>query len=117
MEINKERFKKIFPNLANEMNTSEQKLEINSIRSNAEDAEKAAKAQKNLSNYSPDIIDFLRRCDNEKQAEEIIAYMENRSEITPNYAQRLRQQLRKKGVRSFGPKKEEGYYFQRLGKK
>jgi len=99
------------------MNTSQQKLEINSIRSNAEDAEKAAKAQKNLSNYSPDIIDFLRRCDNEKQAEEIITYMENRSEITANYAQKLRQQLRKKGVRSFGPKKEEGYYFRRLDKK
>jgi len=111
LEIDKEQLKKTFPNLTKEMNTSEQKLTMNSIRSNTEAAEKAAKAQKNLSNYNPDIIDFLRRCDNEQQAEEIIAFMEKRGEITRNYAQKLRQQLRKKGVRSFGSKKQEGYYF------
>ena len=111
LEINKEQFKKMFSNLVKEMNSSEQKLAIKSIRSNTETAEKVAKAQKNLSNYDPDIIDFLRRCDNKQQAEEIIAYMENRGEVTRNYAQKLRQQLKKKGLRSFGSKKEEGYYF------
>jgi hypothetical protein len=111
LEINKDQFKKMFPNLAKEMNAGEQKLTINSVRSNTQTAEKAAKAQKNLSNYDPDIIDFIRRCDNDQQAEEIIAYMEKRGEIARKYAQKLRQQLKKKGVRSFGPKKEEGYYF------
>jgi hypothetical protein len=111
MEINKDQFKKTFPNLAKEMDSDERKLSINSIRSDPKTAEKTATTQKNLSNYDPDIIDFLRRCDNKKQAEEIITYMQDRGEITPNYAQKLRQQLRKKGVRSFGPKKEEGYYF------
>ena len=111
MEINEERFKKTFPNLAKEMKVSKQKVTINSIRSDSKASEKVAKAQRNLSNYNPDVIDFLRRCDNKKQAEEIITYMENRGEITQNYARKLRQQLQKKGVRSFGPKKEEGYYF------
>jgi hypothetical protein len=111
MEITKDQFKKMFPNLAKEMNAEEQKIKISSIRSDTKNAEKAAKAQKNLSNYDPDIIDFIRRCDTKQQAEEIITYMENRGEITHDYAQKLRQQLRKKGVRSFGPKKEEGYYF------
>jgi len=111
MEITKDQFKKMFPNLAKEITTEEQKIKISSIRSDTKTAEKAAKAQKNLSNYDPDIIDFVRRCDTKQQAEEIITYMENRGEITHDYAQKLRQQLRKKGVRSFGPKKEEGYYF------
>jgi len=111
MGISKDQIKKTFPNLAEEMDMGKQKILINSIRSNPETAEKTAKAQKNLSNYNPDIIDFLRRCDNKQQAEEIINYMENRGEINQNYAQKLRQQLKKKGLRSFGPKKEEGYYF------
>ncbi len=111
MEINKDQFKKAFPNLTKEMDTEKQKVAINSVRSDPKTAEKAATGQKNLSNYDPDIIDFIRRCDNEQQAEEIIKYMEDRGEINHNYAQKLRQQLRKKGVRSFGSKKEEGYYF------
>jgi len=111
MEIDEDHFKKMFPNLTKEVNVGKQKVTINSVRSDRKAAEKTAAAQKNLSNYNPDIIDFLRRCDTKQQAEEIITYMENRGEIPHNHAQKLRQQLRKKGVRSFGPKKEEGYYF------
>ncbi|MFQ6068540.1 MAG: DUF2095 family protein [Candidatus Bathyarchaeia archaeon] len=110
MEISKEHFKKMFPNLAKEMNMGEQKVTINAMRSDEKTAEKTATARRNFSNYDPDVIDFLRRCDNEQQGEEIITYLEKRGEITHHYAQKLRQQLRKKGVRSFGPKKEEGYY-------
>jgi hypothetical protein len=58
----------------------------------------------------PDVIDFIRRCDTEEQAEEIIGYMEKRGEIEKQYARKLREQLKDKGVRSFGPKKEEDYY-------
>jgi hypothetical protein len=36
--------------------------------------------------------------------------MEKRCEINKEYAQKLRAQLKQKGVRSFGPKKEENYY-------
>lgn len=111
MEISKERLKKVFPNLAREMSDVERKVKINSLRSDTKTAEKAATTQNNLSNYDPDIIDFLRRCDSTQQAEEIIAYMQNRGEITRDYAKKLRQQLKRKGVRSFGAKKEEGYYF------
>ncbi len=110
MEVERDRLRKVFPNLAEEMDVGEQKIKINSIRSATENAEKKASAQSNLANYDPDVIDFLRRCDNKQQAEEIISYMENRREITHNYAKKLRQQLLSKGVRSFGAKKEEGYY-------
>ena len=117
MEIEKEQFKKMFPHLAREMeeddqNSDEHKVQINSVRSNVETKRRALDK---FGTYMPDAIDFIRRCDSEKQAKEIIDYLERRGEITPEYARRLRRQLREKGVRSFGTKKEEGYYFKQGG--
>jgi hypothetical protein len=109
MELDKETLKKMFPNLAKELQSDENKVPVNSVRTDSETAEKAAVSQKYV-HYMPDVIDYIRRCDTRKQAEEIVAYMEKRGEITKDYAARLRMQLREKGVRSFGSKKEEGYY-------
>lgn len=109
MKLEKERLNRMFPSLAEEMESSEHKTVINSVRTDADAGEKAA--SENFTHYMPDIIDFIRRCRTEEQAEEIIAYMEKRREIRKQYVARLRKQLKKKGVRSFGPKKEEGYYF------
>jgi hypothetical protein len=110
METEKDKFKRMFPNLAYEMNLGSQKITIDSVRSSRMIADKALKTR-NLSDYDPNIVDFLRRCNDQQEAEEIIAFMENRGEISRNYAKNLRQQLKKKGLRSFGPKKEEGHYF------
>ncbi len=113
MEIDKENFKKLFPNLAKELESGENKVAINSVRTDPQTGESAH--SRNFVNYMPDVIDFIRRCDTEQQAEEIIAYMEKRKEITKQYAKKLRKQLKEKGVRSFGPKKEENYYLKRGG--
>ena len=107
MEIDKKKFKKLFPNLAEEIE-GEQRIAVSSFRSDARAAEKAS--SKRFADYTPDVVDFIRRCDNRQQAEEIISYLEKRKELRPDYAHRLRKQLRDKGVRSFGPKKEAGYY-------
>ncbi len=108
MEINRKKFKRLFPNLAKEIAGKQQRVVVSSVRSDVTAAEKAC--SKRFVNYMPDVVDFIRRCDNEQQAEEIIGYLEKRKEISPDYAQRLRKQLKEKGVRSFGPKKEDGYY-------
>ena len=110
MEFDKRTFKKTFPNLAKELGSSEQKTSINSVRTDIQTGEKAV--SKRFVHYMPDVIDFIRRCDTEEQAEEIVAYMEKRGEIKKQYAEKLRKQLKEKGVRSFGPKKEENYYLQ-----
>jgi hypothetical protein len=109
MEVDKETFKKLFPNLAREMELGKSKVTINSVRTDLKVGEKAV--SKKFEHYMPDVVDFIRRCDTEEQAKEIIDYMEKRGEITPEYAKKLRKQLKDKGVRSFGPKKEQGYYF------
>ena len=117
MEIEREQLKKMFPHLAKEMeedneSSEEHRVQINSVRSNPEIEERVSGK---FGTYMPDAIDFIRRCDNEKQAKEIIDYLEKRGEITPEYARRLRKQLKEKGVRIFGTKKEDGYYFKQGG--
>ena len=109
MDFEKKRFKRMFPNLTEEMETGENRVGISSVRSDTAVAERATTA-KRFDNYVPDAVDYIRRCDNEKQAEEIVIYLEKRHEITVEYAQKLRKQLKTKGVRSFGPKKADDYY-------
>jgi hypothetical protein len=76
-------------------------------------AEKAV--AKKFVGYTPDVIDFIRRCDKAEDAEDIIFYLEKRREISSGYANKLRKQLKTKGVRSFGPKKEDDYYLKQDG--
>ena len=109
MELDKKKFEKLLPNLVKELESSKNKVAINSVRIDVKTGEKAV--SKRFVHYTPDVIDFVRRCDTEEQAEEIISYMEERGEIEKRYAKKLRKQLEEKGVQSFGPKKEENYYF------
>ena len=108
MEFDEEAFKKKFPNLAKELESDENKVSVNSVRTDVQTGEDAASER--FVHYMPDVIDFIRRCDTEEQADEIIAYMEKRGEIEKHYAEKLRKQLKDQGVRSFGSKKEENYY-------
>ncbi|MFH1774133.1 MAG: DUF2095 family protein [Methanobacteriota archaeon] len=97
-----EEFRKKYPNLTKELEN--EGIQVDSVRSLPEEAEKA------FHPYEPTVIDFLRRCDTEEQGLEIINYLKKRNEISEEYANELKIQLLKKGIRSFGPKKEKGYY-------
>ncbi len=114
MEVDKRLFRKMFPHLAEELENKRMSMPITSLRSDIETGERAA-SSKLFQGYNPDVIDFIRRCDNQDQAEEIIDYMERRGEITSKYAAKLRRQLKERGVRSFGPKKEDDYYLKKAG--
>jgi len=113
VETNKKSFKKMFPNLSKELELEDSKVAIDSVRTDSETAESAIPDK--FCHYSPTVVDFIRRCDTDAEAETIIAYLEKRGEVTKEYAEELRQQLKKEGVRSFGAKKEDNYYFKRGG--
>jgi hypothetical protein len=113
MNINKKRFRKMFPHLTEEVEGNASQFKVTGGRSDAKPDEKTA--SRVFDGYEPDVIDFIRRCDNEEQATEIIKYLERKKEITPSHAAKLRKQLREKGVRSFGTKKEEDYYLRKNG--
>jgi hypothetical protein len=113
METDKKSFKKMFPNLSEELEGGDGKVAIGAVRTDSDAAEKSLSDK--FRNYDPTVVDFIRRCDTEEQAEAIIAYLEKRGELTKEYAAELRKQLKRKGVRSFGSKKEENYYFKQGG--
>ncbi len=113
VEANRKSFKKMFPHLAKELTYGENTVSIDSVQADGEETEKIPTDK--FHNYVPTVVDFIRRCNTEKEANEIIAYLEKRCEITDEHAQKLREQIKEKGVRSFGPKKEEGYYFKESG--
>jgi hypothetical protein len=131
MAINKKSIKKIFPHLYEELETGEVKVPINAVRKNPIEAEEAAAGEEcedcteeefvctetpdKLRHFNPSAVDFIRRCDTEAQAEEIIAYLQKKGEITKENAVQMRCQLKRDGVRSFGPKKEEYHYFKEGG--
>jgi hypothetical protein len=133
--MEKKDIRKMFPHLLEELESGEVKVPINGIRKNAAEAEgevaeecgcderaeetdevsECTETPDRLRHFNPQAVDFLRRCDTEAQAEEIIAYLQKKGEITAEYAQQLRCQLKKDGVRAFGPKKEENHYFREGG--
>ena len=108
MDIEKEKLQKMFPTLAQELDSGNCKTKISSVRSDVTTGEETV--AKKFVGYTPDVIDFLRRCDKVEQAQGIICYLEKRGEITSEYATKLRKQLKTKGLRSFGSKKENDYY-------
>jgi hypothetical protein len=100
------------PNLANEVKSSGAGVRIDGVRWEETDRtrQQVRTGEERFSGYSPDVIDFLRRCTTHDEALEIIDFLEKRGEINAIHAQELRDQLRKRGLRSFGTKKSWGQY-------
>jgi len=120
--------KKMFPNLIKELEAGENKVSIDAVRADATKAEMTVEDPEEtmlseaehalpdkFRHYNPTAVDFIRRCDTAVQADEIISYLLKRGEITAEYADEVRVQLKKEGLRSFGPKKEADYYFKQGG--
>lgn len=82
-------------------------VRIKAVRTSVKEAEKAAHS---LQGYEPTAVDFIRRCENDEQALEIINFLERNGEIEPTYAQQLRIQLVERGLRSFGRQRKPGCY-------
>lgn len=101
--MNKKDFKKLFPNLADEMETGKSLADI-------EIEPESPRSERKFQSYNPEAIDFLRRCKTNEQAEEIISYLEKRKEISRQEANALRKQLKEKGLKSFGTPKKPGFY-------
>lgn len=108
MEIDRKTFKKLFPNLYREMMLKRMSISVDSVRVDQAQAEE--EARKPRAPTMPTAIDYLRRCEDDEEAMKVIDYLEKRGEISHEEAERLRRQVTEQGVRSFGKKKEWGYY-------
>lgn len=101
--MERDEFKKRYPALAKEVEGGKGKADLRF-------QVQAPKEERRFAGYTPSVIDFLRRCSDDEEALEIIEYMRRRGEVSVKEAEELCAQLEEKGVRSFGPKKEPGYY-------
>jgi hypothetical protein len=97
--------RKKFPHLTKEIDNQEMRIRIDSVRSDP-----TLRDEKSLSGYLPDAVDYIRRCETAEEAMQIIDFLEKHKQIPVEEAVRLRAQLRVMGVKSFGAKKEPGYY-------
>ncbi|WP_297091348.1 DUF2095 family protein [Thermococcus sp.] len=107
-EYDRDEFEERFPALAKEL--EEEGVPIDAYRTSEKKAIAEEDEMRDFSGYNPTIIDFLRRCETDDEALEIINWMEERGEITHEMAKELRITLVQKGVRAFGSKKEWGWY-------
>jgi hypothetical protein len=101
--LEKEKFKKKFPNLSKEIEKGMGKVELEFSRN-------IRRRTRKFSGYSPNEVDFILRCKKNEEAFEIINFLKERGEITPTRARELRNQIEKQGLRSIGKKKEIDYY-------
>lgn len=106
-ERTSEKFRRKYPNLAKEWGGGGT-VKIQAVRTSVKEAEKVAHS---LHGYEPTIVDFIRRCENDAQALEIINFFEEHGEIESGYARRLRIQLAERGLQSFGKRRKPGCYW------
>jgi len=106
-ELTRKGFRKRYPNLAEELG-GVGTVEIQAVRTSAKEAEKASHS---LHGYEPTAVDFIRRCENDAQALEIINFLEKNGKIEPDYARHLRAQLAERGLQSFGKRRKSGCYW------
>ncbi len=111
-EGSQQKFQKRFPHLAAELVTTRSSVSIDGVRWEETDRTQVTPTsdRARFTGFSPDVIDFIRRCNTEQEALEIITYLEKRGEIDNSYAKTLRHQLKTRGLRSFGSKKSWGHY-------
>jgi hypothetical protein len=103
LEMPEDELKKRFPHIAKE------------IEEQPSEETASIKVRANPSGYQPNVMDFLARCDNNKQALEIIDYLEKRGELPQTDASALRLRISEHGVRSVAKKRKPGHYFREFG--
>jgi hypothetical protein len=108
--MEKKDFKRLFPNLADEMESGASKVDLKKAIEPQPSTEPSYKEDRRFAGYQPGVIDFIRRCKKPQEAEEIIAYLEKRGDVSGDEAKTLRKQLKEGGLRSFGLPKKIGDY-------
>ena len=96
-----------FPALADELEEEGTKsFKIDGVRTMSEESDEGQEKQ----TFTPDVVDYIRRCDTIPQAIEIVDFLEKRGEITAAQAKAIKSQIKTEGIRSFGAKKEKDHY-------
>ncbi|KXB00288.1 hypothetical protein AKJ47_00540 [candidate division MSBL1 archaeon SCGC-AAA261G05] len=99
--------KRKFPHLAQEIDEQAETISLDGVRTDVEEARKATYPNRAK---GPTVIDFLRLCDTDEEALEIIDFSVEQGKIDSKRAKKLKRQLVNRGLRSFGSKREPGKF-------
>lgn len=100
-------FREVFPALSKELEEQTTKtFKIDGVRTMAEETDSTGGRE----TFTPDVVDYIRRCDTVSQALEIVDFLMKQNEISPSQAREIKGQLKADGLRSFGSKKEKDHY-------
>jgi hypothetical protein len=100
-------FRQNFPALSKELEEGSTKsFKIDGVRTMSEETEQDQEKQ----TFTPDVVDYIRRCDTVPQAIEIVDFLTKQGEITAAQAKAIKGQIKTEGIRSFGSKKEKDHY-------
>ncbi len=103
MQWDRERFRRMFPNLYREIQGGG--IGISSASRN--------RYNDPWKGYEPSPEDFIARANSVEEAEEVIKYLERTGRISGEKAEELRRKLRREGLEGFGERRTPGYYFRR----
>ena len=104
-EIENKEFEDTFPTLFSEIKAGEKGIMKEEARTKT-----GSKKERKFISYTPGVIDFICRCKSDHEAEEIIAYLLKKGDITEEQAANLMKQLQEKGLEYFGEHRAPGYY-------
>jgi hypothetical protein len=100
-----EEFRRNYPALSKELEEgATQSFSIDGVRTVSEESNEEKVT------YTPDVVDYIRRCDTLSQANEIVDFLTKQGELTQSQARAIKSQLKSEGIRSFGSKKEKDHY-------
>ena len=113
-EWDREEIENLLPELSREMDEGSSSRSLREVLgSRTEQAPRPAgrptsTAAKQQELTNPDAVAFIRRCSRPEEAIEIIDFLLQRGEISPDISQEYKHQLETQGLESFGSKKEPG---------
>ncbi|MHA1615107.1 MAG: DUF2095 family protein [Candidatus Thorarchaeota archaeon] len=100
-----EDYRRDFPALNKELEEGiTRSFKIDGVRTVSEESKEEKIA------YTPDVVDYIRRCDTLTQANEIVEFLVKQDEISPAQGRAIKAKLKADGIRSFGAKREKDHY-------
>jgi hypothetical protein len=115
-EITTDDLKDKFPHLHSEMTEKMMQLNIEDVEGDialSDETDSPLASADPFRNFEPSTLDYIYRAKTDEEAEEIIQFSLKQGNITPEEAKDFFEQLREKGVRSFGPIRTSGHYFRK----
>jgi hypothetical protein len=115
-KVSVEDMEKYFPYLHAEISDDKMAIGIDSVEgdfSPSNEDDDFSNSSDPYSDFEPSVIDYIRRAKTEDEALEVVEFLLKQGTLNEDEALKLTVQIRKDGVRSFGPMRTPGHYFRK----